>query len=63
MNWIATSDRLPTGPVLVHANGECYLAELVGKNRATAGFIELHTSDLLPWPSHWMPQPAPPANA
>ena len=63
MKWIAITERLPTGPGLVHAGGECYLAELVDRNSASAGFIELHTSDLLPWPTHWMPRPAPPANA
>ena len=60
MNWIATNDRLPTGTVLVHVAGECHLAELIGKGTKSPAFIDIHSSDLLPWPSHWMPQPKPP---
>lgn len=60
MKWISVRDALPTSPALVCAGGEYYLAVLVG-DAADPSFMELHTCDLLPWPSHWTDLPLPPA--
>ena len=64
MQWIAISERLPAGPALIYADGECHVAEIVGDSAGSSlAFIDLHSSDLLPWPSHWMPCPQAPALA
>lgn len=62
MNWVAISEGLPTGPVLVWADGEVYVAVLVGGHAdPERAFMDIHSSDLLPWPTHWRKLPEPPA--
>ena len=60
MKWTAVTDALPADAALICADGIYYLAVLVG-TAADPAFMELHSSDLLPWPSHWMNLPPPPA--
>lgn len=62
MKWIAVSDALPNGPALICAGGDYYLAVLVG-DEADPSFMELHSCDLLPWPSHWMSLPIAPTTS
>ena len=59
MKWIAVTEALPSDAALICADGVYYLAVLVGF-AADSVFMDLHSSDLLPWPSHWMPLPGPP---
>lgn len=59
MKWTAVSEALPSGAALVYAEGALYVAVLVDDGTDQA-FMELHTCDLLPWPSHWMDLPPPP---
>ncbi len=59
MAWISVSDALPSEAALICADGVFYLAVLVGTATDLA-FMDLHSSDLLPWPSHWMSLPPPP---
>ena len=59
MKWIAVTEALPSDAALICADGVYYLAVLVG-SAADSAFMELHSCDLLPWPSHWMPLPGPP---
>ena len=61
MKWIASSAGLPTGDALIFAGGAYYLAVLV-VGAGPPGFMDLHTADLLPWPSHWMDLPPPPSD-
>ena len=61
MQWKAVSEGLPRGPALILVDGACYVAVLVGTAQEPA-FMELHTSDLLPWPSHWTELPPPPTD-
>jgi len=60
MKWIAVTEALPADEALICADGVVYLAVLVG-TAADRAFMDLHSSDLLPWPSHWMTLPAPPS--
>ena len=56
MQWIASSQRLPHGSVLIFADGECHVAELVGDGLLPLGHLlhllghgllaELHGGDL-----------------
>lgn len=59
MAWIAVSDGLPSETALIFADGAYYVAVLVG-SPGDAAFMDIHSSDLLPWPSHWMSLPPPP---
>ncbi len=59
LSWIAISDRQPSGDVLIFADGQYYLAVLIADPPAP-GFVDIHSCDLLPWPSHWMALPDPP---
>ncbi len=59
MAWTAVSDALPSETALIFADGTYYLAVLVDSPEAPA-FMDVHSSDLLPWPSHWMSLPPPP---
>jgi hypothetical protein len=61
MKWTAVSEGLPDEAALIFADGAYYLAVLVG-GTSDPVFMELHSSDLLPWPSHWMSLPPPPAD-
>ena len=62
MRWIATSDLLPTEEALVLVDGAYHVAVLVGDDAEDgAAFMDVHSSDLLPWPSHWMSLPPGPA--
>ena len=60
MQWRAVSEGLPTGVALIFADGACYVAVLVGDGDNPT-FMDPHTSDLLPWPTHWMELPSAPA--
>ncbi len=60
MEWIAVTEALPEDAALICADGVLYLAVLVG-TAADRSFMDLHSSDLLPWPSHWMSVPKLPA--
>ena len=62
MAWTALSDALPSEAVLICVDGEYYLAVLVDAD-GEAAFMDVHSSDLLPWPSHWMSLPPPPNEA
>lgn len=57
--WTAVSERLPTEAALVFAEGAYYLAVVVDPASDPA-FMDLHSWDLVPWPSHWMELPPPP---
>ena len=59
MKWIAVTEALPSDAALICAEGEYHLAVMVGSEEDPA-FMDLHSCDLLPWPSHWMPLPGPP---
>ncbi|MFA9201472.1 MAG: hypothetical protein ACEQR8_09875 [Cypionkella sp.] len=64
MDWIAIGDSVPADAALIFAEGEYYLAVLVsGAEGSAPAFMEVHSADLTPWPSHWMPLPAPPRPA
>jgi len=64
VHWISIADRLPAGPVLIYADGECHVAELVGSGPgASLAFMDVHTCDILAWPSHWMEVPDAPLPA
>ena len=64
MRWTPSKDRqVPSGEVLIYAEDCYYVAVLV---EATADhrertFVSADSSDLLPWPSHWMNLPPPPS--
>lgn len=61
MRWVASDDQLPSGAALVYAEGGYYLAVLVAEpNGSEPAFMDLHSADTLPWPSHWMPLPGAP---
>ncbi len=59
MSWIRTSDELPSADALIYADGAYHVAALVS-GAGDPAFIDVHSSDLLPWPSHWMALPPPP---
>lgn len=59
MAWTVVSDALPSEAALIFADGVYYLAVLVDA-AGEAAFMDVHSSDLLPWPSHWMGLPSPP---
>lgn len=64
MRWIATSDDLPSEEVLVLVDDGYHVAVLVEEDSESgAAFMDVHSSDLLPWPTHWMRLPPPPAHA
>lgn len=61
--WIATDAREPSGEVLVFTDNACCVAVLVRNPDDPAEppiFMDARTSDLIRWPSHWMPLPKPP---
>lgn len=59
MTWRAISEGLPADPALIFAEGVYYLAVLV-EGDGDPVFMDLHSWDLLPWPSHWTDLPPPP---
>jgi hypothetical protein len=61
LRWISVSESLPGTEALIHCDGEYRLAVLVGTGEADPVFMDVHSSDILPWPSHWMALPAPPS--
>jgi hypothetical protein len=61
VRWTAISEALPDGEVLIYCAGEYRLGVLVDGD-ADPGFMDIHSSDMLPWPSHWMPLPRPPSS-
>lgn len=62
MRWITTAERMPKGDVLIFAEGQYHVATLIGKRGAkdVDVFMDVHSSSLLPWPSHWSDLPPPP---
>lgn len=62
MTWIPVEHSLPSAEALILAEGVYYLAILVADpDGGEPAFLDIHSSDLLPWPSHWMELPPPPA--
>lgn len=59
MTWTAVSEGLPTDAALIFAEGAYYLAVVVDAATDPV-FMDLHSWDLVPWPSHWMELPPPP---
>ena len=57
--WIKTSDALPSGEVLVYVDGTFHIAVLVSAAGGDPAFMDVHSSDLLAWPSHWTSLVAP----
>ena len=53
MDWIRMSDSEPTAEVLIYTGGE-YRIAVLGRDGDEPAFVDVHSSDLLPWPSHWM---------
>jgi hypothetical protein len=60
LRWIAVSEGLPTEDVLIYCEGEYHVAALVGASDPDPVFMDAHSADQLPWPSHWMTLPPPP---
>ena len=56
VTWTAIDDALPSDAALICVDGIYYLPILVG-GPEDAAFMDLHSSDLLPWPSHWTSLP------
>ena len=64
MTWFAVDERTPSRPVLVYAGGDYYLAVLVEEPVGSEpAFLDVHSADLVPWPSHWAELPEPPSPA
>ena len=63
MEWRPISFDLPHQEVLLWTAGRCAIGILVAD--AGAGgrneFMDRWNDSLLPWPTHWMPLPDPPA--
>jgi hypothetical protein len=60
LRWISVAQALPEHEVLIYCRGEYRLAVLLAAGDADPVFMDVHSSDLLPWPSHWMELPSPP---
>jgi hypothetical protein len=49
------------GEVLIYGDGQYHVAELIDvPSGAEAAFMDVHSSDLVPWPSHWLELVPPP---
>jgi len=59
--WRMLSDPPPAGDVLIWDGGRCFIGVLV-RDAKSAVFMDPRTSDILPWPTHWMPLPPPPTD-
>jgi hypothetical protein len=64
MHWISTEKEMPHSEVLIYAEGEYYVAAVVEATThdPEPSFVSAHSSDLLPWPSHWMALPPAPVD-
>jgi hypothetical protein len=66
MNWISLAVEVPRHEVLVWSEGKYFVAILVPSQSGAdnAGdFMDVNSSNLLPWPSHWAELPEPPLGA
>jgi hypothetical protein len=57
MQWHPLTNELPKGEVLVWLGDRAAVAVLVpaDENYDAPSFMDARTSDLLPWPTHFMP--------
>ena len=61
MTWIPVSLQCPAGPAIIYGGGEYHVAELIGDVAdGDAAFMDLHSCEPLPWPTHWMQLAEPP---
>jgi hypothetical protein len=62
-NGAQRAPRLPEEDVLIFAGGEYFIGVLVkGEPGSAPAFMDVRSSDILPWPTRWMELPAAPEN-
>ena len=61
MEWTLITEAVPEDAVLIFSEGGYYVAVIVDPTTDPA-FMDVHSGDLLPWPSHWTKLPLPPSS-